>query len=48
MADCPCSCHKAGEPCGICCAETVKKFLEPPDSKDKSKELLEKFLKGKR
>ena len=45
---CPCNCHKGTKPCGICCTETVKDFMKPPSSTDKSKELLEKFLKGKK
>lgn len=46
--DCPCTCHKTGKMCGICCEESAKPFLTPPDPTDKSKELLEKFLKGKK
>jgi hypothetical protein len=45
--DCNCGCHKTGSPCGICCADVAKKFIEPPSKKDKSAELLEKFMKGK-
>jgi hypothetical protein len=48
MDACLCSCHKGGLPCGICCAEVAKKFLEPVSREDKSKDILDKYLKGKK
>lgn len=47
MTGCACTCH-GSKPCGMCCAEVVKKVLVPGDGKDRSKELLEKFFKGKK
>lgn len=48
--ECVCSCHKVNRPGGmcICCEAATKPFMQPPISDDKSKELLDKFLKGKK
>lgn len=48
MAGCTCQCHKnpATKMC-ICCADAAKTLLTPPSREDKSKDILEKWLKGK-
>jgi hypothetical protein len=46
---CACSCHtNPNVAVCICCEKAAEKFIRPEDKGDKSQQILDSFLKGKR